>query len=839
MSESAERLRQLRALFDVMMDQPPERRRAYLDGLDDAVWPRDMRDEVWAMLDLSGDTDPRLSVGRGVAGDAGSLAGQRIGPYEIIRKIGSGGMGVVYEAMRADDQYHKRVALKIVQGALTFDLTLARFRRERQILASLEHRNIATLLDGGVTSDGRPFLVMEYVEGEPITTWCDARRSAIRDRIALFRQVCGAVQYAHKNLVVHRDLKPANIFVTADGTVKLLDFGIAKLLNEELDDPDMPLTRGGARPFTPEYASPEQIRGTTLTTASDVYALGVVLYELLTGRLPHRFAGHSLADIERTVFTDPISRPSVVITDAAAIVRDERSAARARRTLHGELDQIALMALRIEPERRYASAEALNEDLRRYLTGMPVAAQRDWFGYRFRTFARRNRAAVVASSLVVLALIGGIIATSIQAKRAREQQHTAERVSGLLRDLLSSTSPTTGGQDIPVSTVLDAAAKRLANDLQDEPDVRAELESVIGQSYQSLGRYDAASQSLTRALAIRERVSGSGSTEAISALVQLGGVYLAQGRFDKADTVFRDALARDQRSSHPDTLLATIMSNLGTAAHNRGDNKAAERWHRQALAIRQRAFGPHDDIVAYSLGNVAVALGEQNEWASAESLHRAALQILRTNHPNAATPEIADAENALATALDLQGKNAAADSMYRLVLTTRRELLGPDHPEYAYTLFTYAMFVFDQKRYTEAYDLSRQVLALRGKTLPNSHPAVAAALMTEGRCLDQMGDTAEARRALEESIALRQQTLAPNNWLIASSQSVLGEHFVHVHDFAKGERLLIHADSVMTAEFGVSNLRTQANLQRLVELYDAWGQPSKAAYYRAKLTAHA
>ena len=287
--ESPERLRRLRELFDAAIEQSPVNRATYLERVETDL---SVRREVEALLAASEATDDRIGALLGrieIPSRDGPLfaAGRRVGAYDIVRLIGRGGMGAVYEAARADDQYRKRVAIKIVQAGLEADLTLARFRRERQILANLDHPNIAALVDGGVTSEGLPFLVMEYVEGEPITRWCDTRSLSVRDRVSLFRQACAAVRHAHRNLVVHGDLKPANIFVTGDSAVKLLDFGIAKLLRDDTDHA-MPPTREFARAFTPEYASPEQIRGDALTTASDVYSLGVVLFELLAGHRPTR-----------------------------------------------------------------------------------------------------------------------------------------------------------------------------------------------------------------------------------------------------------------------------------------------------------------------------------------------------------------------------------------------------------------------------------------------------------------------------------------------------------------------------------------------------------------------
>lgn len=830
--DSAGHLRQLRALFDAVMDRPEAERRDFLDRA--TGWDATLRREVDALISASEHTDVSLEMfdfGSTVAPETG----QRLGAYEVVRLVGTGGMGAVYEATRADDQYRKRVAIKVVQGGLDSELTLGRFRRERQILAGLEHPNIATLLDGGVTPAGHPFLVMEFVEGLPITTWCNRRQIGVRERVALFRQVCGAVQHAHKNLVVHRDLKPGNILVTEDGTVKLLDFGIAKLLGDDAADDAMPLTRGGLRPFTPEYASPEQVHGDTLSTASDVYSLGVVLFELLAGRRPHIFASRSLSDIEKAVTTEPVPRPSAVATVSAAQESGERSEQRLRRRLRGDLDQIVLMALRQEPARRYASVDALDADLRRYLTGLPIAAQRDRLGYRFRKFVGRNVAVVAASALVLLALVGGVIATSSQAKRARAEQVKAERVSDFLRGLLSSVRPAMGGRDVPVSELLDAAARRTETELAEQPEERAELETVIGESYQSLGRYDEAAPHLATALALREQTGGATSEGAIVGLSNVAGLALAHDELDRADSLFTRALALQRaRTSKPDSLVAVLLDNLGSVAHKRGQDSTGERLHREALAIRRRIMPPTDDMIGYSLNNVAVSLGDQGRMAEAEPLHREAVAIFRRNHAGPA-PSVADALSSLATALDLEGKNAAAESTYIETIAMRRQLLGPEHPDYAWTVFNYAMFEFDQHRYKEAMQLSREVLGLRGKTLAESNPSIAASLQTVGRCLDQLGDTAGAERSLVESLELRKKFLPASSWLIASSESVLGAHYTTAGDFRKSEPLLLHAESVMVKTFGVASPRTQGNVRRLVSLYEKSGQPAKAASYRALL----
>ena len=836
MSDAAERLRRVRALFDAAMDAPPEERAAFVAAASrfDETVRREVRDLLTLSVEMDSVHEPRVGSTRTRGGDTGQLVGQRLGPYTVIALVGTGGMGAVYEAARADDQFQKRVAIKLVQTGRDSDLTLARFRRERQILANLEHRNIATLLDGGVAPDGRPFLVMEYVEGEPITSYCNRHCLALRERLALFRQVCGAVQHAHKNLVVHRDLKPGNIFVATDGTVKLLDFGIAKLVSD--DEPGAePLTRGEGRTFTPEYASPEQITGAALTTASDVYSLGAVLYELLAGRRPHVVTSSALVDIERAVLESPVLPPSAVVTDNGARERGERDAAQLSRQLRGELDNIVLMALRREPERRYASVEALGDDLQRFLSGRPVRAQRDWAGYRLQKFAQRNTAAVAASALLLLALVGGVVATTVEARRARTEQAKSERVNEFLRDILASVRPVTAGRDVPVSELLDSAARRVHTELAGQPDVQLQLETVIGQSYKALGRYTEAEAHFRSALDLRRLVDGERSMSFVVGLNELGELVMEKGEFDRADSIYIQALALHQSlTTRPDTVLAALFGNRGSVAHNRGQNAEAERLHRQALAVKRSLFGDNDERIGFSLLNVSVALGEQGKWAAAESLNRATLSIFRAKHPGP-NVDVARVLNALATALDLQGKNPAADSAYHETLAMRRLLLGEDHPDYTFTAFNYSFFAFDQGRYAEAADYARKILVLRGAKLPDSHPSVAAALQTLGRCLDKLGDTDGGGKAIEESLALRRKYLKSDNWLIASSESMLGEHRTLTKDFPGAERLLQHAEEQLMKTFGAESQRTVANRRRIVQLYEAWGRPEKAAEWRSVL----
>ncbi len=827
-----DRLRRVRELFDAVLDLPPTDRSAFLareTAGDDAL-----HREIDALVHSAELTQVPFELNAlGTADSGPSLVGQRLGHYDVVGLIGLGGMGAVYEAVRADDQYRQRVAIKLVQRGLDSDVTAQRFRRERQILASLAHRNIATLLDGGVSADGRPFLVMEYVEGETITRWCDQRKLPLRERLGLFRQVCAAVQHAHQNLVVHRDLKPGNILVTADGTVKLLDFGIAKLLVDDDGDDGMPLTRGGARILTPEYASPEQLRGVPLTTASDVYSLGVLLFELVTGRRPHHAEGRSMMQLEEEILIGPAPRSSTAATGPAALARGEKSAERLRTRLRGELDNIIAMALRKEPERRYASVEALGNDIRRYLDGLPVKAQRDWAGYRLRKFVQRNRGVVTASVLLFCTLVAGVLVSTVQARRARAAQLRSQHVSQFLSSILSSVKPATGGRDVPVSEVLDDAARKLAVELVNEPAVRNDLETIVGQSYLSLGRFDDATRHFLAADSAARRSAGPQSVGVVRAMINLGSVEIQRGEFARADSIFHAAeMVRVAGRIKDDTLRALLLDEFGSVAHEVGKLDDALRFHRQALDLRKAILGPHDDLVAYSMGNVAVALGELGRWGEAEPLSRESLAILMANHPEP-NPTVSDAYNALAGTLDFEGKTAAAESAYVKTLDLRRTLYGEQHPAYAWTLFNYSMFIFDQGRYQEAADDSRKILALRGTVLPESHPSIAAALQTLGRCLDQLGDFPGGEAALQESLAIRRKYNPATSWVIASSESVLGDHYTLTKEFAKAEALLVPAHAVFVKNFGPTHPRTITSAKRLIGLYDAWGKPGKASAYRA------
>jgi len=438
-----ERWQQVESLFQSAFEREPNQRAAFLAAA--CAGDLSLQSEVESLLAAderaAGVIDSpvfRVAAELFMDDDARSAVGRRIGAYRIVGEINHGGMGIVYLAARADEQYEKQVALKLIKRGMDTDAILRRFRHERQILASLEHPNIARLLDGGTTEDSLPYFVMEYIEGQPIDKYCDRHKLTIIERLKLFRTVCSAVHYAHQNLVVHRDLKPSNILVTADG--------VPKLLNPELSAETGELTATVLRLMTPEYASPEQVRGEKITMASDIYSLGVVLYELLTGHRPYRIKSRLLHEIARVICETEPEKPSTAIsrveevtgTDGTGRVKltpervsqtREGQAEKLRRQLKGDLDNIVLKALRKEPQRRYVSVEQFAEDIRRHLDGLPVIARKDTLSYRTSKFIQRNKLAVTASALFVVTGLSGAAATSWQARVAKIERAKAEALA--------------------------------------------------------------------------------------------------------------------------------------------------------------------------------------------------------------------------------------------------------------------------------------------------------------------------------------------------------------------------------------------------------------------------
>jgi serine/threonine-protein kinase len=799
----------IRAEFDRLADAPLAERPGLLAALR-AAEP-DLASAVAGLLEAA-DADflsaPPAIVAQQLRLAIPIAAGARIGPYQVLGLIGEGGMGEVFEARLAEADFEKHVAIKVLRAGLATPALIERFARERRILARLEHRNIAALHDGGVTSDGRPYLVMDLVAGRPITRWCRERGLDIPSRLTLFGQVSGAVQHAHRLLVVHRDLKPGNILVTDDGTVKLLDFGIAKVLAGDGGDTEPRTVGDGA--LTPQYAAPEQLTGEAVTTATDVYALGLLLAELLTGARPRPLEGLPLAEVVRAVTTTEPPRASTLVRDDLGI-----DPVRARAALRGDLDAIIARALAPRPEDRYASAAELQADLERHRRGLPVEAVRGRAGYRFRKALRRHRTGFLALGAVMVALAVGAVATLRQAARAEREQRRAEETNAFLTGMLRAANPFGGERDITVVEVLDRAARAVDRDPPSDAAVEASLREAIGGTYASLGRFEVAEPHLRRAVALR-----AASPDAVlpyaRALHGLASWHDGQGEYLVADSLFAEALAVLGGASDPDAAAehADLLHNRARMQSQLGNVAGADSLIREAIALQRALHGPRSAEVGVTLAAHGLLQLQHGEVARAESTLRTSLALQRAAFGRD-RPETAHTLSRLATALELQGRREAADTAYRAALAMFGEVLGDEHPEVTWTHYNYAGFLLDGGDWRGAIHAADVVLARRGITVPESQAPVSGALQIRGLALAALGDRAGAEVALRESLTLRTRHAPPGHWIIGSAESVLGEQLVAWGQRAEGLALLEHGADLVRAALGPDHPQSVRASERL------------------------
>jgi serine/threonine-protein kinase len=792
---------------------------------------------------------------------AASRVGERVGPYRLVREIGHGGMGTVYLAERADEHYQASVAIKFVRsGAASAELE-RRFRAERQILAALTHPNIAWLLDGGTAPDGTPYLVMEYVEGEPIDAWCDRRGLGLEGRLALFLRVCGGVQHAHQTLVVHRDLKPSNILVTADGTPKLVEFGIAKLLAEG----DAEAT-GTLRLLTPAYGSPEQARGGHITVATDVYSLGVVLFKLLTGRTPLDLTGATPGEIERRICEEAPAAPSAAVTGAHAAWR---------RGLRGDVDTIVLKALRKEPDRRYASVEQLAQDLRRHMDGRPVRARPDTAGYRIGKFVRRHRWGVGATAALAGLTAVYTLRLADERDRARTEATKAAAVSDFLKGLFEVSDPSQSrGQSVTARELLDQGAHRIETGLAGQPEAQATIMRVIGEVYGALNQNDAARPLLLGALERHRALYGEQHEEVAASLVSVGVLLQNSGEAVAAESSFRQALAiRQRRAPADDAGLAPVESRLAFLVEGAGRYEEAERLYRNALARNRRLYSGDDPHVATILVRLGGLLRQTDRLDDAEPLLREAVAVQRKQYGRV-HPRVASAVRNLAALRRDQGAFEEADSLYREAIAIRRELYGNENQDVATTLHSYGLLLQrkgdheralatfleavallerihtkghpnlavgyydlgtelrDQGRYDEAGARFRQAIAMDDRFLAATHRdrgqsrlGLASVLMAQRRY-------AEAEPVLRRSLAMRREVLPPQHRYVRETEGELGACLAALRRFRDAEALLVPAYEGLLATEGAAASRTLRARQLLAELYQAWGKPQNARRYR-------
>ena len=873
---SAAAWRQLREYFDEALTLPPEQREAFIRGI--TANDADLGARLEAMLAEAGD-DEGVSLTGVVAEAAAGLdqqqrdrrIGQRLGPYRITSHVARGGMGDVFEAERADGEFEQRVAIKLIGSAALSADAVTRFRAERQILARLNHPNIAQILDGGTTADGTTYLVMEYVDGLPVDEYAREMQLGLRGRLALFRRICDVLEFAHRNLVVHRDIKPTNILVTADGEPKLLDFGIAKLL--EADAPTEPAT---TRILTPDYASPEQILGQPITTSCDVYSLGVLLYELLTGHRPHELRGKRPSELERAVCETTPPRPSEIVDSARAGYPRRRTPGR---WLAGDLDNIVMTALRVRPENRYRSVEQLSADILRYQDGQPVVARGRSWTYVTGKFLRRNRVAVTAAVLA-LGILAGLVGYHIrqisdERDRVRQEAERTAAVSEFLKDIFHVSNPDQSlGETITARDILDQGAARLDTELAGQPAIRATLMATIGEVYGFLGLYDSAINELEQA--VRLQRGGNDPAALASSLELLARNFYETGDMDRALALLDEAQDRVREAGMEDSALnAQVLYTLGQlhmfrgdyeqslhfheAAHARwaalptderrhaanaldglgqtlqlqGDLDGAEEHLRAALATRRAADGKTTATVLANIHNLATLLHEKAEYAEAEALYlevyEGEIRITGLDHP--------DRDSAMTNLGRLYretGRFEEAEHFLREAVDHSIRVRGAVHRYTAYNQNNLAGLLSERGQHAEARATFETVLEVYAETVPPDHPFIASSKVAYGALLIELGEPVTAQRHARDALAICEAALPPDHWLTARSQGVLGGSLLAQGSADQAEPLLLAAyDNLRVTRPG--NRMTRAVLVDLVALYQGRGDQDAADGYERLL----
>jgi serine/threonine protein kinase/tetratricopeptide (TPR) repeat protein len=724
------------------------------------------------------------------SGSPGEKPGDHIGRFQLLKQIGQGGFGVVFEA-RQEEPVQRLVALKVIKVGIDDEQTVRRFESERQTLALLEHANIAKIFDGGTTASGRPYFVMELLAGEKITDYCNHHHLSVRERLDLFVQVCHAIQHAHQKGIIHRDIKPSNVLVVEqDGQAvpKVIDFGIAKTtIGQRVTEDTMDtVLRGFAG--TPAYMSPEQtgLRGMDIDSRSDIYSLGILLYELLTDQAPFgppEFQRAAVDEIFHIIREREPPRPSTWLTTldsgrlAAIAQMRQTDPAKLPLAVRGDLDWIVMRALEKDRDRRYETADGLAMDIQRHLHFEPVLARPPSRLYRLRKFIRRNKIGFVAGSAVAITLVSGAVISILlyvqerQARQAESQARQAavaaqalataqaresQEVAGFLKEMLNGVSPSVAmGHDTTLLTeILDKTSNRLGQELNDQPEVQADLWDLLGQVYADIGQYPKAENADRQALALARSLPAARQGNVAVSLANLANVLAREGKLKEAEPAAREALdLRRKRYGETNAEVALSLDTLGVVLWHQSRLTEAEPLFRQALEIFRAQPGPLSPKLTEALGNLGVCLAQEGKPAEAEEFFREALaiqkKVLGDHHPL-----VAHTLGNLANTLHDQGKFAEAETVERQAIALRRQILGNQHPSLSISLYNLAADLVQEGKLTEAEAVEREALAIRRKALGNDHRDTARSLIGLGDVLRLEKRPAEAVIAYTEAVSI-------------------------------------------------------------------------------------
>ncbi len=884
---NSERWTKIQQIFETALEKNPEERNTWLKNTCGA--DMELYNEVISLLQADGETHSLLrSPAYDLLGFAETLLmdEKHIGIYRLKKQIGLGGMGAVYLAERDDGQFEQKVALKVIKPGMDSQEILRRFQRERQILAHLQHPNIARLLDGGITEKGLPFFTLEYVDGKPINHYCDEKRLSIQQRLTLFMKVCEAVQYAHQNLIIHRDLKPSNIMITDEGQVKLLDFGIATLLTSEGNRNMTMLTGEGNQVLTPEYASPEQVRGLNITTASDIYSLGIVLYQLLCGHKPYEIKEYSPIELDRVISQSVIRKPSLMVKpgeteeeseSASLSVADLRSTNtdRLQKQLRGDLDNICLLALQKEPERRYGTVDQLANDIHRHLSGLPVLARPSTTRYRLQKFAERHRSGIWTALIIIFMIVGlvGFYTSRLAQERdlasleARKAAQIAEFMTGIFE---ISDPGESRGENITARELLERGARRIDQELSEQPEVRAMMMDVVGGVYRNLGLYARAADQLEKSLELKTEIYGPDHVEMVRTLELLGSVFVYQrrdslarstlnrgfailqdlsseyttekadilydlgwlynenGKLDSAEACYDEALKLYEFNQEKNRKkIAVLRNNIALSQHEQGHFDRAEKLYRQALAAQIELFGPDHPEVATTKYNMSQLLWDIGKYEESEALKREVVEMDRKmlgNHH----PDLAYSLANLAKMYEYRGLYDSSEVLFREALEIRKEALGPEHPQVIFSLNEMGGLLRIKEKYKEAEKIHRQALALALKTWGENHTEVARSYRLLGEALHAQGKNREAAEYFEKSLVINSRARDTDHPYYAHSLLDLGMFLQDQGNLPRAQRLFREARSIYEKNYGTEHPAVAAALNRMGMTFQALGEKDSA-----------